>query len=126
MKASQPTENIFQGTKNDKLDDEGKLVFIIGKYKFDYHHKTLKIHDILQKLTSTEANLLRLLCLNTNSLLIRNYALNSIWSHVSYFNARSMDVYISKLRKYLRKDRTIKLINVRKKGFKLIINEFDI
>ena len=57
---------------------------------------------------------------NKNAILDRNFALKTIWVDDSYFNARSMDVYITKLRKYLKEDPAIEIINVRGKGFKLI------
>ena len=76
-----------------------------------------------QKLTSKEAGLLKLLCTNANKVLERGVALNKIWNDDSYFNARSMDVYIVKLRKYLKEDPTVELINVHGIGFKLVMNK---
>jgi DNA-binding response OmpR family regulator len=73
------------------------------------------------KLTSKEAELLKLLCENANKVLDRSLALNRIWQDDSYFNARSMDVYITKLRKYLKEDPKVELMNVHGVGFKLII-----
>jgi DNA-binding response OmpR family regulator len=75
------------------------------------------------KLTSKEAELLRLLCENMNKVLDRSVALNKIWFDDSYFNARSMDVYITKLRKYFRNDPKIELMNVHGVGFKLVVND---
>jgi DNA-binding response OmpR family regulator len=72
------------------------------------------------KLTSKEADLLKLLCQNMNQVLDRSVALNKIWYDDSYFNARSMDVYITKLRKYLKDDPEVELINVHGVGFKLV------
>jgi DNA-binding response OmpR family regulator len=74
-----------------------------------------------QRLTSKENELLRLLCENLNEVLDRSFALNKIWQDDSYFNARSMDVYIAKLRKYLKGDERVELINVHGIGFKLIV-----
>jgi DNA-binding response OmpR family regulator len=73
-----------------------------------------------QKLTSREAELLKLFCLNENSVLDRNFALKTIWLDDNYFNGRSMDVYITKLRKYLKEDPNIEIINVHGKGFKML------
>ena len=73
-----------------------------------------------QKLTSKEANLLQLLCMHKNDILDRSFALKTIWLDDSYFNSRSMDVYIAKLRKYLKDDSTIEIINIHGKGFKLL------
>ena len=75
------------------------------------------------RLTSKEAGLLRLLCTNANQVLERSEALNKIWQDDSYFNARSMDVYIVKLRKYLKEDPAVELINVHGVGFKLVMNK---
>jgi len=97
-------------------------VYQIGKYKFDPLNQTLIIKENELKLTSKEAELLRLLCEHLNDVLDRTYALNKIWNNDSYFNARSMDVYITKLRKYLKEDSNIELLNVHGVGFKLIVN----
>lgn len=102
------------------MDQEGN--FMIGKYHFDSTKQVLKIADIEKKLTSKESDLLRLLALNLNKTLDRNFALKSIWHDDSYFNARSMDVYITKLRKYLAEDKEIEILNVHGKGFKLLVN----
>ena len=74
-----------------------------------------------QKLTTKESELLKLLCQNVNKVLERNYALKNIWADDNYFNARSMDVYITKLRKHLKKDPSVEIINVHGKGYKLIL-----
>jgi DNA-binding response OmpR family regulator len=95
-------------------------VFQIGKLSFDFTRQILKSEDGEQKLTSKEAALLRLLCQHANQVLDRSEALKKIWNDDSYFNARSMDVYITKLRKYLRQDENIELMNVHGVGFKLI------
>jgi two-component system, OmpR family, response regulator len=95
-------------------------VFNIGDYIFDTEKQTLKNGDQLQKLTTKETDLLKLLCLNKNSVLERNFALKAIWIDDNYFNARSMDVYIAKLRKYLKDDPSVEIINIHGKGFKLI------
>jgi DNA-binding response OmpR family regulator len=94
--------------------------FQIGKYIFDATKQTLQFDSDVRKLTTKESELLKYLCINKNSLLDRNFALKTIWVDDSYFNARSMDVYITKLRKYLNDDPSIEIINVRGKGFKLI------
>lgn len=97
-------------------------VYVIGKYQFDFNRQILRIADKEQKLTSKEAALLRLLAINLNQVLDRSYALKEIWNDDSYFNARSMDVYITKLRKFLKLDPTVELINVHGIGFKLVTN----
>jgi DNA-binding response OmpR family regulator len=100
---------------------EEQSVFNVGDYIFDYQLQTLKYKKQEAKnLTSKEADLLRLLCIHLNNVMERNFALKAIWGDDSYFNARSMDVYIAKLRKYLSKDPHIEIINVHGKGFKMI------
>jgi DNA-binding response OmpR family regulator len=104
------------------LPGEGITTFEIGKYEFDYNRQTLSFEQDVQKLTSKETELLKLLCDSMNNVLDRKIALHKIWNDDSYFNARSMDVYIAKLRKYLKKDPTVEIINVHGSGFKLITN----
>jgi DNA-binding response OmpR family regulator len=95
-------------------------LFKLGKYTFDYHRQVLTKNGEDQKLTSKEAELLKLLCESSNQVLDRKDALNKIWHDDSYFNARSMDVYIVKLRKLLKDDAEVELINVHGIGFKLV------
>ncbi|MCX6285089.1 MAG: response regulator transcription factor [Bacteroidetes bacterium] len=109
-----------------RTDEGGKSamnenVFIIGNYSFDFNRQVLSIEGRENKLTSKEAGLLRLLCMNMNEVLDRSVALTQIWNDDSYFNARSMDVYVVKLRKYLKEDPSVELINVHGVGFKLVI-----
>ena len=94
--------------------------FVIGKYTFYYTKQSLALGGRSVKLTSKESELLHLLCLNVNGMLERSFALCTIWNDDSYFNARSMDVYITKLRKYLKEDAEVQIVNIRGKGFKLI------
>jgi two-component system, OmpR family, response regulator len=95
--------------------------YSIGGYSFDTLQQLLTFKDQTIKLTTKESELLELLCRNKNEILERNFALKAIWIDDNYFNARSMDVYITKLRKYLKKDASIKILNVHGKGYKLII-----
>ena len=105
--------------QDEKLD---KSDYQIGDFNFDYNHQTLNHKGEVQKLTSKEADLLKLLCEHKNEVLDRRIALNRIWKDDSYFNARSMDVYITKLRKYLKLDERIQIINVHGIGFKLLVS----
>ncbi len=98
-------------------------VYNFGKYNFNYDYQMLKIGKKENKLTSKEADLLKLLCDNLNEVLDRSVALTKIWGDDSYFNARSMDVYITKLRKFLKDDPKVELLNVHSIGFKLIAPE---
>ncbi len=97
-------------------------IYEVGRYKFDSQKQTLIYEGNIQGLTTKENDLLRLLCNNTNRILERNFALKAIWIDDNYFNARSMDVYITKLRKYLREDPNVQIINVHGKGYKLIVD----
>ena len=94
--------------------------YVIGKYSFDVVRNILSIDGQDQKLTSKEAALLEMLCANVNETMDRSAALKKIWFDDSYFNARSMDVYVTKLRKYLKGDPSIEILNVHGVGFKLI------
>jgi two-component system OmpR family response regulator len=96
--------------------------FEIGRYHFDANKQLLTFNDEESvKLTTKESELLKLLCINANGVLERNFALKSIWIDDNYFNARSMDVYITKLRKYLKDDPTVEILNIHGKGYKLIL-----
>ena len=96
--------------------------FEIGNYKFDYTAQLIMNGDNQQKVSTKEAELLRLLCLKKNEVLTREEALISIWHDDNYFNGRSMDVFLSKLRKYLKEDPKVEIINVHGKGYKLLVS----
>ena len=98
-------------------------IFKIGSYTYDPHKQTLQRGEEKTKLTTKESELLTLLYQHANDILQREYALKSIWIDDNYFNARSMDVYITKLRKHLRDDEDVEILNVHGKGYKLIIPE---
>ena len=100
-----------------------QTTYQIGKFTFDTQKQTLKIGEDMTKLTTTECDLLKLLCEHANEILQRDFALKTIWVDDNYFNARSMDVYITKLRKHLRPDPDVEIINIHGKGYKLIIPE---
>jgi DNA-binding response OmpR family regulator len=94
--------------------------YTIGGYSFDPLKQMLIFNDQTIKLTTKESELLELLCRHGNEILERNFALKTIWIDDNYFNARSMDVYITRLRKYLKKDPSVKILNVHGRGYKLI------
>lgn len=95
--------------------------YSIGDFVFDTQRQTLTYKDEEpQNLTTKETDLLTLLCINANNLMERNYALKTIWGEDSYFNARSMDVYITKLRKHLKRDERVEIQNKHGRGYKLI------
>ena len=95
-------------------------VYNIGRFVFDTQKQLLTIGDKQTKLTTKENELLALLCSHANEILQRDFALKTIWIDDNYFNARSMDVYITKLRKHLKDDDQIEIINIHGKGYKLI------
>ncbi|HAJ98639.1 MAG TPA: DNA-binding response regulator [Bacteroidales bacterium] len=103
--------------------DSEKTLFHIGKYVFDFGRQTLQFGKTEEKLTSKEAQLLKMLCDRINGVLDRSEALQKIWLDDNYFNARSMDVYIAKLRKYIKDDEDVELINVHGRGFKLFVKD---
>ncbi len=95
--------------------------FKLGLYDFDTLHQTIGINDHSQKLTSKEAAILKLFCENQNQPLSRSFILKMVWGNDSYFNARSMDVYLTKLRKILQQDASIQILNLHGEGFKLLV-----
>lgn len=110
---------ILRRTKGETKAPE-KTTYEIGKLFFDFKNQVLKSPETEYKLTSKENALLKLLVLHVNELLDRSQALLAIWGDDSYFNSRSMDVYIAKLRKYLKDDEEVKIINEHGKGFRLV------
>jgi len=103
-------------SKEEPMQD----VFPLGSLKFDRTRQVLLTKDKEIRLTSKESALLELLCEHLNETVDRSIALTRIWHDDSYFNARSMDVYVTKLRKYLKADPSVELMNVHGVGFKLV------
>lgn len=102
-------------------DDSNETVqYSIGKYHFDYNKQKLSLDETEVKLTTKENELLYLLCKNKNNVMERSYALKAIWGDDNYFNGRSMDVYIAKLRKHLKLDASVEILNIHGRGFKLL------
>ena len=116
-------EAILRRVKGKKMKDIP--FYKLGNFLFDTQKQTLTIGEKITKLTTKECELLSLLCAHANEILERNYALKTIWVDDNYFNARSMDVYITKLRKLLRDDPGIEIINIHGKGYKLITPSGD-
>lgn len=113
---------LLKRVSNNESKPEEQDKFQIGEYQFDYKGQIIRKDDNQQKVSTKEAELLRLLCLKKNNVLTREEALISIWHDDNYFNGRSMDVFLSKLRKYLKDDPKVEIINVHGKGYKLIVN----
>lgn len=104
-----------------EMQPQQSVIFRFGIFTFNTHTQSLFIGtDREQKLTTKESELLSILCHNANNLVDRMYTLQSIWKNDSYFNARSMDVYITKLRHILKEDPSIRIENVHGKGYKLV------
>lgn len=114
-------EAILRRTKG--LIIQEKSTYAIGDYIFNSDTQELDYKGNVIKLTTKESELLLLLCQNINNVLDRNFALKKIWLDESYYNARSMDVYITRLRKHLSEDPRIEIMNIHSKGFKLILHE---
>ncbi len=114
-------EAILRRTSQDNKSNE-QAIYKLGRYTFDPRKQILmQGEEETVKLTTKESELLRLLCNNANKVLERNFALKTIWIDDNYFNARSMDVYITKLRKHLKDEPSVEIINVHGKGYKLIL-----
>lgn len=102
-------------------DKEERSNYEIGKIKYDATLQSIEIDGEKTKLTTKENMLFHLLVKNKNEILDRNAALKAVWGDDNYFNGRSMDVYIAKLRKIIKSDESIQIVNVHGQGFKLIV-----
>lgn len=105
------------------INDKDTQTFHIGNFIFDYGKNLLLFEKNEQKLTHKESELLRLLCLHLNQMLERDVALKLVWGDNSFFMGRSMDVYITKLRKYLKQDDRIQINTIHGRGFKMIVQQ---
>jgi two-component system OmpR family response regulator len=110
---------ILRRIDSDVKDSNSELV--IGKIKYQPELRMLHLSAGDKKLTTKENQLLHLLAKNQNEILDRQATLRAVWGDDNYFNGRSMDVYIAKLRKLLKEDSSIEIMNVHGKGFKLIV-----
>jgi DNA-binding response OmpR family regulator len=115
-------EAILRRYKNTLAPSSEPHVFQIGTFTFDYDNQQLLLNGTATRLTSKESGLLKLFCENINQPISRSFALKMIWGDDSYFNARSMDVYVTKLRKHLREDPSLQIMNLHGEGFKLLVN----
>jgi len=114
---------ILRRVNPDKLDETPDTSCTFGEFMLNFNLQILYLGKKEQKLTTKENQLLKILCQNQNQIVDRSVALKKIWHDDSYFNARSMDVYVTKLRKYLKDDPQVELINVHGIGFKLVVKE---
>ena len=100
---------------------EENHLYSVNNYLFDYNTRILSFQGNEHKLTTKESELLKILAKNIGKEVDRNDLLNAVWGDDNYFNGRSMDVYITKLRKYLNKDEKVEIVNIHGKGFKLMV-----
>lgn len=114
---------ILKREKTEKLQSPDDEIFIIGDYQFNYPLRQIKYRAENIKLSPKEANLLKMLCVSGNKVLSRVEALQAIWGDDNYFTTRSMDVYISKLRKYLKNDTRVEIENIHSSGYRLRVLE---
>ncbi len=111
---------ILQRKKDDSDANDDIIEFNIGKFHLNTNLRHLTFEDTVQKLSPKENKLLRLLAIHKNDLMPRELALTKIWRDDNYFTSRSMDVYIAKLRKYLKQDENVEIVNIHGEGFRLI------
>lgn len=110
--------------RNEEINRESEnMQFDLGRFHFNPKLRVLAIDGKNQTLSPKENELLKLLAENKNDLLPREKALKKIWGSDTYFNGRSMDVYIAKLRKYLKDDESIEIVNIHGNGFRLVVGE---
>jgi DNA-binding response OmpR family regulator len=118
---------VMRRSAKPEENPENQREFIIGDYHFDYALRilTYKPDNTTDKLSPKEAQLLRLFCFRINDVLQRSEALTKIWEDDNYFTARSMDVFITKIRKYLNKDQNIEIENIHGNGFRLYLKNLQ-
>lgn len=100
--------------------DAGQNEIMVGRFKFNFNLRKLIIDDKIYQLSPKEAHLLKMLCFAKEGILLRKEALEKIWGSDNYFNGRSMDVFIARLRKYLKDDPSIEIANIHGNGFRII------
>lgn len=110
---------ILRRTKGKGAEERNREVFTLGEFTFDDRNKTLNHPNEDRRLTKKEAAVLKLLCMHMDQVLPRELLLNMVWGDDSYFLGRSLDVFISRLRKYLNHDGRVRIVNVHGVGFKL-------
>lgn len=111
--------------RNQEMEEKkhAQIEWNIGRFKFNSRLRLLQIDDTQHTLSPKENELLTMLAEYKNDLLPREHALKRIWGSDTYFNGRSMDVYIAKLRKYLRADPSVEIVNIHGNGFRLVVPE---
>lgn len=115
-------EAILRRTHGRADDPRDRDRFEVGEYTFDHRNLMLSHPTEERKLTKKEADVLRLLCMHQEQVLPRELVLNMVWGDDTYFLGRSLDVFISRLRKYLKLDPHVSIVNVHGVGFKLVVD----
>ncbi len=114
---------IMQRKESEKEVEDEAFEFEIGKFHLNSKLRQLSLNGNVRKLSPKENKLLKLLVMHINDLMPRELALTKIWRDDNYFTSRSMDVYIAKLRKYLKDDPNVEIINIHGEGFRLVDNK---
>jgi len=115
--------NAILNRRANKANEHTPSLFNLGKIEFNYELRTLTSKDNVYQLSPKEADLLKLLCLDMNKVMPREKALKNIWGENNYFTTRSMDVYITKLRKYLKEEPQLEIVNIHGSGYLLRMKE---
>ena len=113
-------KSVLRREKAIENNNTNQVEITIGKYLFNINKQILIFNKDEKYLTHRESEILRMLCENRNNVLKRNDVLMKLWGDNSFFNARSMDVFITKLRKYLSKDSKVIIVNIRGVGYKMV------
>ena len=111
--------------RSTKKSFQKQCTYQLGDYIFDYKNQYLKIENYIQRLTLREVEILKILAENKGSLVKKSDILIKVWGEDDYFKGRSLDVFISKIRKYLKKDRKISVVNIHSSGFCLEIADLS-
>ncbi|MEP7236509.1 MAG: response regulator transcription factor [Ferruginibacter sp.] len=111
-------QNLLKLKSNDGTGGDG--VFSIGKYTFQNNRQILAINKEEKKLSFRESQLLEILCVNREKIIDRKDILNLLWGSDSFFNSRNLDVYVTKLRSYLKEDPTIEIITIKGIGYRFV------
>lgn len=112
---------VLRRSRSQETAEPSPTHHVIGRFRFDSEARTLRHGDTIEELTSREAELLQALCAQERGVLERSAALRQVWGTDSFFAGRSMDVFISRLRKRLAADPSVRIINVHGKGFRLVV-----
>ncbi len=117
-------EAVIRRTRGEEDKEDDRTVFTIGNYTFAPREQILSFNGSeQQRLTTKESGLMKLLCIHENKVLEREVALKTVWGNDNYFTGRSMDVFITKLRKYLKGDPSIEIMNIHGTGYKLLVHD---